>query len=331
MPALPPSPAVPPGSDRRAFLTAVAGAALAAGAARGAGADPPVGGAPPAAPVRAPMPQRAFGRTGARVSVFGLGGFPLGGLATDEEGVAVVARALEAGCTYFDTAPSYANGASERRLGLALKGRPRASYFLATKTHTRTAGEARADLEGSLTRLGVQQLDLVQVHAVTDAADLERVLEKDGPLTALVKAREEKLVRFLGFTGHADPDVLRQLLSRFAFDAALFPLNCVDPHHLSFEAGFLPAAVEQGLARVAMKVFASGKLPTLGIDARDCLRYVYAQDVSTVVVGCRTRDEVALAADVAAEQRPLTPEQARALLARTQPHQGKGTEWYKRA
>jgi uncharacterized protein len=307
---------------------AVGAAAVLGAAARAGAADPPRPAPPAGAP--AAMPLRDFGKTGARVSVFGLGCFPLGGLPDDVKGVEIVRRALERGCTYFDTAPSYSNGASERRVGAALKGRPRASFFLATKTHTRTAREARRDLDASLTRLSVDHLDLVQVHAVADTADLERALAKEGPLAALVKAREEKLVRFLGVTGHADPKVVRAAVERYEFDAVLFPLNCVDPHHLSFVKETLPAAVEKGLARVAMKVFASGKLPTLGIEPAECLRYAYGLDVSTVIVGCSSLEQVDAAASVAVEARRLTGGEEAALLLKTQRHAGRSTEWYKR-
>lgn len=315
------------GASRRELLTGALGAAVVgASVSARAEADPP-----PAvpAPVK-PMPLRDFGATGLKVSVFGLGCFPLGSLPDEDEGVRLARLALDLGCTYLDTAPSYAEGQSERRVGLAIRGRARDSFVLATKTHTRTAADARRDLEGSLKRLGVEQIDLVQVHAVGDAADMERALAKDGPLAALEKAREEKLLRFIGVTGHRDPQVMRTAIERHAFDALLFPLNCVDPHHRSFVEGTLPAAVKRGLARIAMKVFASGKLPQLGVDAGDCLRYAYGLDVSTAIVGCSTPEQVRLAADVAREARRLTPLEERALLAATLPHRGASTEWYKR-
>jgi hypothetical protein len=307
-------------TSRRTFLAQAAGVAAAAGALGSARADPP-------APA---MPRRAFGKTGLSVSVFGLGCFPVGGIADDAEAVALVRHALDQGCTYLDTAPSYSDGVSERRVGAAIKGRPRESFVLATKTHTRTERDARRDLERSLERLGVQQIDLVQVHAVSDAADLERALAPEGPLAALKKAREEKLVRFLGVTGHQQPAVLKAAIERFEFDALLFPLNCVDVHHASFVTGTLPTAVTRGLGRVAMKVFASGKLPQLGISAADCLRYAYGLDVATAIVGCSNREQVDLAASVAREARRLSADEERALHERTKPHQGTGTEWYKR-
>lgn len=334
----PPSPAwASQPLDRRSVLGGAAALAASASLAGRLAADPPGSPAQPgaqpsaAAPAATPaaMPRRPFGKTGLEASLFGLGCFPIGGLPDEDEGVRLVRLALDLGCTYLDTAPSYGEGRSERRVGLAIKGRPREGFLLATKTHTRTEREARNDLEKSLERLGVQHIDLVQVHAVGDSADMERALAKDGPLRALEKARDEKLVRFIGVTGHRDPAVMATCIERYAFDSLLFPLNCVDPHHHSFVAGTLPQAVKNGLARVAMKVFASGKLPTLGIEAADCLRFTYGLDISTAIVGCSSEAQVRLAAEVACQSRRLSPGEQARLVDSTQPHRGSGTEWYK--
>lgn len=286
---------------------------------------------PPEGESEQTLPRRPLGRTGFQATIFGLGCFPLGGIPDDDQAVEVIVKALDAGCNVLDTAPSYARGRGETRVGKAIKGRPRSEIFLATKTHTRTADDARRDLEASLGRLGVDRVDLIQVHAVSDAADLDRVLGRGGPIPALVKAREEGTVRFIGVTGHADPIVMRTAVERWPFDAIMLPLNCVDPHHLSFEKETLPTAVRKGLARMAMKVFASGNLVEKGIDAESCLRYVYGLDVSTVLVGCRTLAEVDLAVRVARENATLDAKEKAALLQRTMPFKGKGVEWYKRA
>jgi hypothetical protein len=306
---------------RRAFLAGAA--ALAVGTAARADGEP-------AESARKKCERRPFGRTGVEVSCVGLGCFPLGGLAEADDAVALVRRALDGGCTYLDTAPSYGNGSSEKRVGAAIRGRPRDSYFLATKTLARSESAARRDLEESLQRLGVDRIDLVQIHAVTDAEDLDRALAASGPLAALAKAREEGLLRFVGVTGHADPAVVRRAFERWEFDSVLFPLNGVDPHHLPFVRDLLPAAVEKGLARVAMKVYASGGLPREGIDAERCLRFVLGQEVSTAVVGCATTDELDLALRVGADPRPLTTEESGELLDQTRPHRGR-IEWYKRS
>jgi aryl-alcohol dehydrogenase-like predicted oxidoreductase len=316
-----------------------AGAAVAAGAVVGlpgvARAAPDEGAGRPS---ERALPRRPFGKTGFESTLFGLGCFPLGKLPDEDEAVGIVLRALDAGCNYLDTAPSYAR--SEKRVGLALRDRPDAEVFVATKTHTRTEGEARKDLETSLERLRVERVDMVQVHAVSDRADLQRVLQPGGPLTALVKARDEGLLRFIGVTGHYDPVVMREAIAAWAFDSLLFPLNCVDPHGdpddphdphaLSFLHTTLPAAVENGLARVAMKIFASGNLVERGIDAETCLRYVLGLDVSTAVLGCRSVAEVDLAVRVTRAAQHLDAQEEKTLLLSTARHTGAAVEWYKR-
>lgn len=315
---------------RRAVLAgALAGAALGLGGTASGEPEKPK-----------PMPTRPFGKTGKRVSLFGLGCYPLGALANEDEAVAVLVRAIDLGCTYIDTAPSYSRGASERRVGIALRERKDKPVILATKTHTRTEDAAWRDLEQSLERLRVEQIDMVQIHAVSTDADMKTALDpKRGPLAALLKAREQKLIRWIGVTGHADPAVMRRTIAAYAFDSILFPLNCVDQHYetagdkkerLSFVDQTLPAAIKNGLARIAMKVFASGRLVKQGVDAEACLRFTYGLDIASCVVGCNSLPQVELAARVARENKPLSKTEATALLAASKPHRGKATEWYKR-
>jgi predicted aldo/keto reductase-like oxidoreductase len=283
----------------------------------------------------APLPARDFGATGRRVSTFGLGCYPVGAVGTESAGVAVVREALDLGCTYLDTAPSYGTrGASEKRVGIALEKR-RDGVFLATKTLERTRAGARRDLEESLKRLRTDRVDLIQVHCVRDLADLERVLGDDGPLPALLEAKERGTVRHVGITVHTDPAVAKAALERYAWDAVLVPLNPVDPHHLSF-AETLPVAKKRNVARVGMKVFASGNLlkarPGYApIAAEDCLRYAFSLDVSTTIVGCSSLEEVRLAARIAAEGKPLAEERRKQLVAAAKPVAGLAdVEWYKR-
>jgi aryl-alcohol dehydrogenase-like predicted oxidoreductase len=283
-------------------------------------------------PAATPLPRRAFGKTGFSSTVFGLGCFHVGAVGSDEEGASVVRRALDLGCNYLDTAPSYVRGTSERRVGIALRGR-RDAAFLATKTLERSGAAARRDLEGSLRRLRVDYVDLLQVHCVRDAADLDAVLGEGGPLPALVEARTKGLVRFIGVTVHTDPAVAKAALDRWAWDSILIPLNPADPHRLSFVDGALPHAISRGVARVAMKVFGAGRLVTgkQPLPAEDCLRYAYGLDVSTAIVGCASIAEVDLAARVASEQKALSDAERNALVARAAPFSGGAVEWWKRA
>ena len=286
-------------------------------------------------PAPAAPPRRPFGRTGLSVSVFGLGSFYLGGLRSDGEGADVARRAIDLGCTYIDSAPSYFNGVSERRIGRALKGR-RDGVVLATKTLARTAAEAQRDLEGSLERLATDHVDVMQIHCVRDLPDLERVLSEQGPLPALLRAKEKGQIRFIGVTGHEDPEVMKACVERWAWDSVLLPLNPVDLHWRSFVEGALPAAATKGLARVAMKVFASGRIvgDEKGLSAEDCLRFAFGLDVSTAIVGCKSAAEVELAARIAAEDAPLDAARRKALIEEARRFSGKpdeGVEWYKRA
>ena len=312
------------GITRRAVL----GGAIAAGAGLALSRD--AEGEPAA------LPTRPFGKTGRTVTVFGLGGYYVGAAASDEEGMAIVRRALDLGCTYLDTAPSYVHGLSERRIGLALEGR-RDRVFLSTKTLERQGTAARRELDESLKRLRTPYVDMIQVHCVRDQSDLDHVLSDRGPLPALQKAKEEGLVRFIGVTGHEDPVIVRRAIEKFAWDSVLMPLNPVDLHWRSFVEGALPAAVKEGMARVAMKVFASGRLVS-GPDAlspEECLRFAYGLDVSCAIVGCRSVADVELAARVAAEGKPLDEGKKKALIAAAKIFSGKtgerGVEWYKRA
>jgi len=327
--------------SRRALL----GGALAAGT--GMALSARVEGGPAAPP---PLPTRPFGKTGRTVTAFGLGCYYVGAAPSDKAGVAVVRRALDLGCTYFDTAPSYVKGVSERRVGLGLEGR-RKDVFLSTKTLERSASGATSELEESLRRLRTDVVDMVQVHCVRTMADLASVLAEDGPLAGLRRAKEQGKLRFIGVTGHEDPAVMKATIEAYAWDSVLLPLNPVDLHWKSFVTGTLPTAVAQGIGRVGMKVFASGKLVS-GIPARpaergrlatparagllpeDCLRFAFGLDVSTVIVGCSTPAEVELAARIAADGQPLTAERRAALVELAKPFSGtgdRGIEWYKRA
>lgn len=326
------------GSDRRLTRRGVIAGAIAAGAGVAlsgfASAEPEK---------KRVLPTRPFGKTGRSVTAMGLGCYYIGAASDDAAGVAVVHRALDAGCTYFDTAPSYLAGVSERRVGLALAGR-RKDVFLSTKTLEREGSAARRELESSLKRLGVDAVDMIQIHCVRTADDLRAVLAKGGVLEALLRAKEEGLAKFVGVTGHEDPNVVRAAIETKRFDSVLLPLNATDLHWASFIDIALPAAVKLGIARVGMKVFASGALVrpdkadrakgVTRLTAEDCLRFAYGLDVSTSIVGCATIEEVDVAVRVAADAKPLDAVARETLVKAAKQFTGKpedgGVEWYKK-
>jgi aryl-alcohol dehydrogenase-like predicted oxidoreductase len=245
-----------------------------------------------------PIPVRLLGKTGRAVTQFGLGGE--GVLRTQgrvAEAVAVIHRALDQGVTYCDTAPAYAG--SIDYYGAALGDR-RDRVFLASKTHDRTRDGSLRLLELSLERLG-------QLHDLRTPRDLDMIFGRQGALEALVHAREQGLVRFLGLTGHHDPAILIEAMRRFDFDTLLVALNVADTHRLPFAHTALAEAARRDMGVIAMKVYAAGAL--LEGDARsrlvssaEAMGYVLSlPGVSTAIIGCSSVAEVDENARIARE------------------------------
>jgi aryl-alcohol dehydrogenase-like predicted oxidoreductase len=201
------------------------------------------------------METRRLGKTGERLSVVGFGGIVVKDV-SPAEAARLVVQALDRGINYVDVAPSYGN--AEERLGPALAPY-RHSVFLACKTQERTARGAREELHRSLERLHTETFDLYQLHAVSTMEEVERVLGPGGAMEALVEAREQGLVRYLGFSSHAD-DAAVALLQRFPFDTMLFPFNWVAWHQGGFGPRAMAAAKRAGVGILALKALAKRAL-----------------------------------------------------------------------
>lgn len=254
------------------------------------------------------LPMRPLGKTGRRVTIFGLGGqAALEDPARFGDAVAIANRAFELGVNYVDTAPVYGGGTSERVIGEALRGRRR-EIFLASKTHDRTYDGSMRLLESSLKRLGTDHLDLWQLHNIKTEADLGFVFSREGAVRAMERARSEGMIRFIGITGHEDPFVIRAALGRYPFDTALLALNAADRHQASFIDHALPAAVERGAGVVAMKVPGRGKLlrPDGVRTMEEAMRYALTLPVATAIVGLSSLAELEENVAIARAFRPLT-------------------------
>ena len=264
-----------------------------------------------------PLPRRALGRTGEQVTLFGLGGE--GVLRTHGEtkaAVRVIHRALDHGVNYCDTAPAYAS--SMDYYGAAL-GERRKDVFLASKTHMRTRDGSLKLLDESLKRLRTDHLDLWQLHDLRTTGDLNEIFGKGGALEAMVQARAEGRVRFLGLTGHHDPQILLDAMARFSFDTVLVALNAADIHRASFIKTVLPEAQRQGMGVIGMKTCAQGAL--LGPEALkmdEAVGYVLSlQGVSHAIIGCKTEAEVDDNARIVREFKPFDQTRMRELEYRT--------------
>src|SRR5215212_5611984 len=238
-----------------------------------------------------PLPRRPLGRTGHEATLFGLGGE--GVLRThgrEGEAIRVIHRALDQGVNYCDTAPAYAG--SLDYYGAAL-GERRRDVFLASKTHDRTRDGSLRLLDESLRRMRTDRLDLWQLHDLRTMQDLERIFARGGALEALVQARAEGRVRFLGLTGHHDPDILLEAMRRFDFDTLLVALNAADIHRLSFLETVLPEARRRGMGVIGMKTCAQGALlGPKGLSMEEAMGYVLSlAGVTHVIVGCKAPAE----------------------------------------
>ena len=327
--------------DRRDFLRAgcAAGAGLLAGAlaARAGAALPPL----PANPRTAgALPTRNLGRTGFRPGLFSLGGQAAVERPDNEAAaVAIVEKALDLGVNYVDTAAAYGGRQrwSQRYIGQVMQHR-RAEAFLTSKTHDRTRDGSLRLLEESLRLLRTDHLDLWQVHNLSRLEEVEQIFAPGGAMEALQQAREQRLVRFLGLTGHADPAVLMEAMRRFEFDTLLLALNAADPHRLSFAAELLPMAVERRMGIIGMKIPARGRILASwtppppeqqreierpakpgALTMREALYYVLSLPVSTVIIGCDSPAQVEENVALARAFTPLTARQMAALTARTEP------------
>jgi predicted aldo/keto reductase-like oxidoreductase len=237
------------------------------------------------------MITQPFGRTGWDVPLLSFGAQRIVDEhnCTEDEGIQIVHKAIERGITYFDTAPSYSDGQSEHRLGLALQGGRREQVRIATKTHDRTRDGSLKLLEGSLQRLQTDHVDEWRLHNIVRIEELDAIFAKGGAIEALQEMQAQGVVKKLSISGHTNPQVLVEALRRFEFDSALVALSALDHHIYSFAHEFLPLAREKGVAVVGMKVMALGKLANWYEKA---LRYTLSLPISTTIVGMETMEQL---------------------------------------
>jgi aryl-alcohol dehydrogenase-like predicted oxidoreductase len=255
------------------------------------------------------VPKKPLGRTGVQVSAMGLGGYHLGSAETDQAANEMVAKALDYGITFFDNAWEYHDGLSEERLGKALKGK-RDQAFVMTKvcTHGRDKQMAMRMLEESLRRLQTDHLDLWQIHEVVYDNDPDLIFAPNGAAEALLAAKLQGKVHFIGFTGHKDPEIHLKMLSHdFPFDAVQMPLNCCDATFRSFEDHVLPEANRRGIAALGMKSLGgSGELVRHGaVTAEQGLRYAMSLPVATTISGVDTMEVLDQNLKIAVNFEPL--------------------------
>ena len=298
---------------RREFI----GTTVAAGVAIGAGSS---------------IPTRALGRTGARVSILAFGtGSRFLMYKEEDQALEALAKALDLGITYFDTADEYGKGhLAEQRVGKALKGR-REGIFIATKVSPRDGDEAARSFEASLKALDLDRVDLLHIHALTTEDDLARIEAKGGVLERVLKLREQKAARFIGITSHADPTVMKTALERHDFDCAQMALNAGQANMIngggkrgmvpnpavqtSFETLALPVAVRKKMGVLAIKAFAQDAL--IGqAPPEKLLGYTLSLPVTAAVVGMPKLEHIEANVRIAKAFAPLPPAEMKEMSGR---------------
>jgi aryl-alcohol dehydrogenase-like predicted oxidoreductase len=326
-------------AGRRGFLrtltafgagAAIGRAQLAAAAPGGSPANPATpGDSPTAGQTNSPrdgnaaagtIPKRPLGRTGVNLAALGLGGHHLGDAKTIDDAIRLVHEAIAGGIEFFDNCWEYWNGKSENWLGRALVGR-RKEVFLMTKvcTHGRSAALAMEMLEQSLVRLGTDHLDLWQVHGVGFDNDPELAYAKGGVIEALDMAKQQGKTRFVGFTGHKDPEVhLKMIQLGYPFDTVQMPLNPFDATFRSFEQIILPEANRRGIAVLGMKSMGGTAWAVKRgvVTPQEMLRYAISLPVALTISGMESLDVLRQNLQVAQNFQPMTADEMQSLRKR---------------
>ena len=314
--------------ERRDFLKTAAAAGIAAVGPAGVAAQ--AGRTSDRAPVKRPevpgMLYRELGTTGERVSAIGLGGYHLDkdGKVPEQDAIRLVRSAIDSGITFMDNCWDYNDGISEVRMGQSLKDGYRQKVFLMTKLDARTAKEYDKQLEQSLGRLNTDVIDLVQFHEILRFEDPDRIFADDGAIHAAMAARAAGKIRYIGFTGHKDPQIHLRMFAiaaqhGFKFDTVQMPVNVLDAHFRSFTNDVIPVAVKAGTGVLAMKTFGDGwLLKTNTFQPAEALHYgLSVPGVSVVITGMEKPEILQQALTAARGFTPMTEAQKSELLART--------------
>ena len=272
----------------------------------------------------AEMPYRTLGSTGERVSAIGLGGWHLALKSVDKKtAIKIVQAAIDRGINFLDNSWDYNEGESEIRMGKALKDGYREKAFLMTKIDGRSKKEAARQIDESLKRLQTDRIDLVQHHEVIRFDDPHRIFDEEGAQAAFLEARQAGKLRYIGFTGHKDPQIHLHMLEvaaqhGFRFDAVQMPLNVMDAHYRSFARLVVPELVQQGVGVLGMKSLGNGIILKSGsVTAIECLHYALNLPTSVVITGCDSMEILDQAFEAARTFRPLDEAEVDALMAKT--------------
>ena len=306
------------GVSRREFL----GMAVAAGVAGAAG----VTGAENlawAAETKSGIAYRTLGKTGEKVSMMGLGGYHIGMQKDEKESIQIIRSAVDNGMNFMDNCWDYNGGESEVRMGKALRDGYRQRVFLMTKLDGHDKTTAAKQIDESLSRLQTDHIDLMQFHEVIRFEDPDKIFAPGGSLEAALEAKKAGKIRYIGFTGHKNPDIHLKMLEtadkhNFHFDTVQMPLNVMDAHYNSFGEKVLPVLVKKQIGVLGMKPMGSGIiLQSKVVQPVECLHYAMNLPTSVVITGCDSMAILESSLNAARTFKPLSESEVAALLGKT--------------
>jgi predicted aldo/keto reductase-like oxidoreductase len=306
------------GVSRREFL----GMAMAAGVAGAAGVTRAENLAW-AAETKSGIAYRTLGKTGEKVSMMGLGGYHIGMQKDEKESIQIIRVAVDSGINFLDNCWDYNGGESEVRMGKALRDGYRQRVFLMTKLDGHDKKTAAKQIDESLSRLQTDHIDLMQFHEVIRFEDPDKIFAPGGSLEAALEAKKAGKIRYIGFTGHKNPDIHLKMLETadkhsFHFDTVQMPLNVMDAHFNSFGKKVLPVLVKKQIGVLGMKPMGSGIiLQSKVVQPVECLHYAMNLPTSVVITGCDSMAILESSLNAARTFKPLSESEVAALLGKT--------------
>lgn len=252
-----------------------------------------------------PIPMRLLGRTGLKVSSMGLGG--MGVMDERHEDLdsrlEIINAALNQGINFIDTARSYFD--SEEIIGHVLKNR-RDEVYIATKTYLRSAKGAEKELQESLEKLQVKKIDLYQIHHVQYMKEFEKIMEPGGAMETVKSYQKHGVIDFIGISSH-NPHILSEILESDLFDTVQFPFSVVEREHYD---NIRDVVKRRNIGTIIMKPLAGGNVKSVD----SALRYILSHDVSTVIPGCSTVEQVLLNVEIARKFTGITEEEKQKII-----------------
>ena len=301
-----------PKTNRREILRAALAASVATSAVQGA----------------TEIPYRTLGRTGEKVSCIGMGGYHLGKKEVAEaDAIKLVRSGVDRGINFLDNSWDYNKGESENRVGKAVKdGGLRGRVFLMTKNDGRTGDEFNKQLNESLKRLQTDHVDLIQFHEIIRFEDPDRIFAEGGAAQAALAAKKAGKVRYIGFTGHKDPNIHLYMLKvadrhKFQFDTVQMPVNVMDYHFRSFTNEVLPELTKRNIGVLGTKSIGDTViLKSWAVTALECLQFSLSRPVSVQITGIDKPEILEQAIKAALTYDKVSKDQMTAILERTKPY-----------